>query len=609
MRAVSVEQDQARGLALPPSSMTAGSSSDPVCLETAPFLVAFRWCLLTRLALVSLLFLFSLILHTHNEASSSLSEVGSLFRLLLAAWGFSLLSAGAIRFRPFRPVLGGLQVAWDLLFSVLWIYCTGGSGSLFVFLYLFVIMEATALIGAYGGLVTAFLCGLLYWIELHLEINGVIAPKAAPIAAPILTRPERYPVALLVFILASMLSTAWLTSTLRQRLFKAGLLLQEKSANIRELIHLNDSIVRCIRSGLVTLNQAGRITSFNEAAAAITGCAGGEVLGDTFERILGPIPLDALYGGNDKATLPFRWEQPFLHRGGKVLTLGFSASILRDHREEAFGHLLIFQDLTLYKRMEEELRRAEKLAAVGELAAGLAHEIRNPLASLYGAIQVLGGELNLSGSNERLMQIILQESERLNDLIRDFLLFASPRPIPKEWFRLLPILEETQELLEKSPCFSEEIRVLLRVDPSLSLFANRKQIQQILWNLLLNAVQAMPGEGEIQIEAEREKMEGNGAGRVVIRIRDTGKGIPPENLDRIFDPFFTTREEGTGLGLAVVYRIVESHGGRIHVNSEAASGTVFQIELPMEEASGSEQAHPASREFVGKGPLLDMHTR
>ena len=583
MRAVSLEQDPARGLSIHPSSRAAGPSSDAAFLETAPFVVAIRWCLLTRLAVVSLLFLFSLILHTQHEASSSLAEVGSLFRLLLAAWGFSLLSACGIRFRRFQPVLGAFQVLWDLTFSVLWIYCTGGSGSLFVFLYLFVIMEATALIGAYGGLVTAFLCGLLYWIELHLEVNGVIVPKAAPISAPILTRPERYPVALLVFILASMLSTAWLTSTLRQRVFKAGLLLQEKSANIRELINLNDSIVRCIRSGLATLDKSGRITSFNEAAASITGHATAEVLGDAFERILGPIPLDALDTGNDKGTLPFRWEQPFLHRDGNVLTLGFSASILRDHREQAFGHLLIFQDLTLYKRMEEELRRAERLAAVGELAAGLAHEIRNPLASLYGAIQVLGGELNLHGSNERLMEIVLQESERLNDLIRDFLLFASPRPIPKEWFHLLPVLEETRELLEKSPSFSRGIRVLIRVHPSLALFANRKQIQQILWNLLLNAVQAMTGEGEIRIEAEKKKSDENGTGWVVIRVQDTGKGIPSENVEKIFDPFFTTREGGTGLGLAVVYRIVESHGGKIHAKSDGAKGALFQIELPVEQ--------------------------
>jgi len=545
-----------------------------------------RWCLLGRLGLVSLLFLFSLGLHARNEGIPPPSDIGALFKLLVAAWGFSVLSVVAVRFETARPVLRTLQVGWDLLFAVAWIYCTGGSGSLFVFLYLFVIMEATALLGTRGSVLTALLCGFFYWAELHLEIHGNLWPMAAPIAASIASHPGTYPVGLLVFILASMLSTAWLTTTLRQRVSQAGVMLREQSAGLRNLMNLNDAIVRCIRSGLVTLDMEGRITSFNEAASSITGFGAGEVLGEKLERVLGVVPPDALASDGDRGSLPVRWEQLFQRRDGRILTLGLSASVLQDHMGNPFGHLLIFQDLTSYKQMEEELRRAEKLAAIGELAAGLAHEIRNPLASLYGSIQLLQGELELGESNRRLMQIILQESERLNELIGDFLLFASPRPGSKEEFCLLPLVEETLALLEKHPSFREGIRVSLRIDRSLKLVASRKQMQQIFWNLLLNAVQALPdGKGEIRVEAEAKARRDDPAGWVTIRIRDTGRGIQPENLDKIFDPFFTTREEGTGLGLSVVYRIVESHGGRIRVSSDPGAETVFQIDLPCRQSS------------------------
>lgn len=541
-----------------------------------------RWCFLARVALVSLLFLFSLGLHARNEGIPSPSEIGALFKLLVAAWGFSLLSVAAVRFEATRGALRALQVGWDLLFAVVWIYCTGGSGSLFVFLYLFVIMEATALLGPRGSILTALLCGFFYWAELHLEIHGDLWPRAAPIAASIVSHPGSYPVGLLVFILASMLSTAWLTTTLRQRVTRAGVMLREQSAGLRNLMNLNDAIVRCIRSGLVTLDKERRVTSFNEAAAAITGVDPGQALGEKLERILGVLPPDALASDEDRSSLPVRWEQLFQRRDGRTLTLGLSASVLQDHRGNPFGHLLIFQDLTSYKQMEEELRRAEKLAAIGELAAGLAHEIRNPLASLYGSIQLLQGECELGGSNRRLMQIILQESERLNELIGDFLLFASPRCGVKEEFALIPLVEETLALLEKHPAFGEGIRVSVRIDRSVKLVASRKQMQQIFWNLLLNAVQALPdGKGEIRVEAEFKARRDDSDEWVLIRIRDTGRGIQPENLDRIFDPFFTTREEGTGLGLSVVYRIVESHGGRIRVSSDPGRETVFQIELPV----------------------------
>jgi two-component system sensor histidine kinase PilS (NtrC family) len=505
-------------------------------------------------------------------------EVSHLIGLLFYAYAFSLLTWFSMRASVPPDLLAKLQVAWDLGFTAVWIYCTGGTGSLFIFLYLFVIIEGSILLGLYGAILISFVCGLLYWLELHLEFHWALFPKTTPIAAPAVTSPANYPIANLIFILAAMGSAAWLTGSLKQRFSKTNLLLQEKSDKVQDLLHLNESIIRCIRSGLITLDRERRIMSVNQAASAMTGRSREGLLGEEVEGFLGRIPLEELDAQDTASTTPFRWEQSYACEDGRALMLGCSGAVLRDHKGDPFGHLIVFQDLTYYKQMEEDLRRKEKLAAIGEMAAGLAHEIRNPLASLYGSIQLLQGEVSLEGTQERLMGIVLKESERLDALITDFLLFAFPHVGQRESIFLRELVEETLELFKKGPHFQDTIEIMLDVEPAIRIDGNRRQIQQILWNLLLNATQAMPEGGEIRVEAERTRQRPDQSS-VSWRVRDSGRGIAAENLRRIFDPFYTSRQGGTGLGLAIVHRIVENHGGRVHVQSEPGKGTVFEIEL------------------------------
>jgi two-component system sensor histidine kinase PilS (NtrC family) len=490
-----------------------------------------------------------------------------------------MLTWFSMRARVSRDLLAKLQVGWDLAFTAVWIYSTGGTGSLFIFLYLFVVIEGSLLLGLYGTVLIAFVCGLLYWLELHLEYHWALFPRTSPIAASVVTSPANYPTANLIFILAAMGSAAWLTGSLKQRFSKTHLLLQEETDKVRDLLHLNESIVRCIRSGLITLDRERRIMSVNEAASSITDQDGKALLGRKVEAFLGKIPLEELDIEDAASTSPFRWEQSYGRQDGKGLMLGCSGAVLRDHKGDPFGHLIVFQDLTYYKQMEDALRRKEKLAAIGEMAAGLAHEIRNPLASLYGSIQLLQAEVSLEGTQERLMDIVLKESERLDALITDFLLFAFPQVGERESILLRDLVEETLELFRKGPHFQEGLNVDVRMDPTVRIDGNRRQLQQILWNLLLNAAQSMSEGGEIRVEGEQTRNRA-GVPSVSWRVQDTGRGIAVENLTRIFDPFYTSRQGGTGLGLAIVHRIVENHGGRIHVLSDLGKGTVFEIELP-----------------------------
>jgi two-component system sensor histidine kinase PilS (NtrC family) len=538
-----------------------------------------RGCLWTRIALTTAFCLFVAMLAVQGAENELPLDASVLIHLLLYGYAFSLLTWFSMRARVSKDLLAKLQVGWDLAFTAIWIYSTGGTGSLFIFLYLFVIIEGSILLGLYGTVLIAFVCGLLYWLELHLEYHWALFPKTLPIAASVVTSPANYPTANLIFILAAMGSAAWLTGSLKQRFSKTNLLLQEESDKVQDLLHLNESIVRCIRSGLITLDRERRITSVNEAASSITDQDGEALLGRKVEDFLGRIPLEELDGEYAASASPFRWEQSYSRQDGKGLMLGCSGAVLRDHKGDPFGHLIVFQDLTYYKQMEEALRRKEKLAAIGEMAAGLAHEIRNPLASLYGSIQLLQTEVSLEGTQERLMGIVLKESERLDALINDFLLFAFPHVGEKESIPLRDLVEETLELFRKGPHFQEGLDVDVRMDPTVRIEGNRRQLQQILWNLLLNAAQSMSGNGEIRVEAEQTRSRA-GVPSVSWKVKDTGRGIAAENLTRIFDPFYTSRQGGTGLGLAIVHRIVENHGGRIKVRSDLGNGTVFEIELP-----------------------------
>jgi two-component system sensor histidine kinase PilS (NtrC family) len=286
-----------------------------------------------------------------------------------------------------------------------------------------------------------------------------------------------------------------------------------------------------------------------------------------------------------------RYETVLNNHDEKKIYLGFSISPLTSPEGSLIGHTLIFQDITKFKEMEEQMKRVDKMAAVGVLAAGMAHEIRNPLASLSGSIQMLKSELSLDHHQQHLMEITLRESERLNALITDFLLFAQPPQTHKILYPIGKIIDETIDLFLHSSPFHDGVRilrptrneeVLASIDPD--------QMKQVFWNLFINAAQAMTHEGEIQVQLGKGNAWGiaslpaslqlKGKEWVKISIADSGVGIAPEEKEKIFEPFFTTKENGTGLGLSIVHKIIENHNGLIKVESDLGKGATFTIFLP-----------------------------
>lgn len=233
-----------------------------------------------------------------------------------------------------------------------------------------------------------------------------------------------------------------------------------------------------------------------------------------------------------------------------------------------------------YKEMEQAVRRAEKLSAVGQLAAGIAHEIRNPLASMSGSIQMLRDELVLDQENKRLMDIILSEMERLNGLITEFLNYAKPYKPQKEEVDLSSVMEETIDIFEKG--LSQEQRVMIKkeITPEVKVYGEQEKLREVFWNLFNNAAQSMPEGGELMVFLK------NTANTAVAAITDSGEGIEKDDLGRVFEPFFTTKTSGTGLGLATVYRVVEAHDGEIGVKSEKGEGTTFTVRLPLIKGRG-----------------------
>jgi two-component system sensor histidine kinase PilS (NtrC family) len=489
--------------------------------------------------------------------------------------------------RPQR--FAAINIATDIAVVSALVHFSGGPDSVLAFLYLLVAAYGALLFARRGALITAGLGIISY--------GAVLLASLAPDPG---LGSEPHPPTVLFTVWAvhagAIALVAALSSFLAAELRRTGEALRQRTSDLRDLAQLHQRTVESLMSGLLTIDDEGCVTSFNPEAERITGRASASVLGLSVEQVLpgvGELAIDRASAQGPHA----RTRMPFRNSAGEEIHLGVAAYFLRDENGEGNGHVIIFQDVTEVVAMEQHLRRSERLAAVGELSAGIAHEIRNPLAAISGAIQVLKPASPMQGESHRLMDIVLRETDRLNHLITDFLHYARPGPLQLEAVSVGRCAEELGEMLAAS--LPDGVRLEVAVPPDLGVCADPSQLRQVLWNLALNACQAMPDGGCLRLAAARAHgdapQEGSGARRngqgvakdawVEISVRDAGGGISREAMNQLFEPFFTTKVGGTGLGLATVHRIVQEHGGSIRVESEMGQGATFHIRLPAAEVT------------------------
>ena len=473
-----------------------------------------------------------------------------------------------------------LQIFGDILLITATVYVTGGIESLLSFLYFLSIISASILLNRTGGFYAASASSIAYGLLVNLDFYKVLPTGYKTIMAGNVEYERGDILATVMLNIIGFFTVAFLTGYLAERTVKIEKELEEKRIDFKKLEEMNKYIVENINSGILTIDEDSRITSFNKAAEKITGYSLEEVYNQSIDAVFTDLMNEHGYSMNplDEGPSYFRIDKVFKKKDGKELFLGFSVSPMKEG-----GHVIIFQDLTRLRDIEEQLKRGDRLKALGELAAGMAHEVRNPLASISGSAQVLKQSLSLNGEGQHLMDIIIRETNRLNALITEFLLFAKPA-VKMAKINLSDILNDTIGMFRNSP-ESKNIEIQVKLDDSLVINGDGGQLKQVFWNLFLNASHAMLDGGQLKIGGHcshiKQPFDSNGAKVVVIDISDTGAGIPQDKIDKIFDPFFTTRDSGTGLGLAVVHRIIENHKGTIEIRSRQGEGTSFKIRLPM----------------------------
>lgn len=477
-----------------------------------------------------------------------------------------------------------LQIFTDLAFCTAVVYVTGGIDTSFNFLYPLAIIVASIMLPRWWAYLTAAVSFIAFGSILELSYFEVIRSYS-------ITRPDLKSLQAIIFInLFAYTAIAYLASNLSQKLRLVDVELKDKSGALENLQVRHEHIIHSIRGGIITTDLDGRITLLNAPGQALLRRTAREVFG----RLVDELFLDRL-PNVDSASVS--GEVRSMTPEGEERTFGVTVTPLTKTDRSVLGYVYTFDDRTDIRRLEREVRMRDRLSAVGRMASGIAHEIRNPLASIAGSVQVLSGISALSDEQRTLVNIVTRESERLNDIISDFLIYSREKTLQLAETDLIMLLNDTLTLLKNHPNQATAAVKIVRDFSVPTAFASvdGDKMKQVFWNLCENAMRAMPEGGTLTVTVAAQEEDW------VLSFRDSGTGIPTQQLEKVFEPFQSNFSGGTGLGLAIVYQIMQAHDSKVSVQSQPGEGAEFILTVARAKAKAGMRENILTRTAVGGG--------
>jgi two-component system, NtrC family, sensor histidine kinase PilS len=488
--------------------------------------------------------------------------------LLLAVVTVVVASSGvllALRSTPRLRIVAWLLSALDAVLVTAVVAATGGARSSLVFLYVLLAVGACLLLSRWGALTIALISSALY--TMLLLARSVVPAIAFDEPVDRLAALDMLGV---LMTSGTIVLVSLVAGTLVERCLLGQRELERERRTLGDLQAFSDVIFRSVGTGLVALDPASRITAFNPAAETMTGLPSSAAVGARWTDVFGVRP--PLDDAEAAPAAPVRREIELRRPDGTTVPVRITASPL-EASAGSRGCVAACEDLSSIRAMEARMRQADRLATLGRMAANIAHEVRNPLASLSGAVEALAGGGVAGGARARLTDIVLRESGRLSEVIGRFLEYAHPAPLVMARIDAAAVLDDVISNLSATAC-SRGVKIVRAGPTPLPLEADRDRLRQVVWTLCTNALAAMPSGGELRLAAERR------AGAVEVTVADTGEVMSPEEIAHAFEPFFAVRRDVAGLGLALVHRIVHEHGGEVTVRSEDGTGVEFRLRFP-----------------------------
>lgn len=547
-----------------------------------------RWLMFYRVVIVSLILSIAAVIQFKGAETISTSSLYSIYLIIGITYLLSILYVFLLKRIHELLINIYIQSVLDVVLITALVYVTGGVESIYATLYPLIIIYSALFLGGKGTILIASFGSIMYGLLLDLEFYGIIHPIYS--VPHVYEFSPGYVFSRIFAHIASFYIIAMLSIFVVYQERKMRSLLSERENAFEQLDLLHQSIIESVGSGIMTADLDGRIRSFNRAAEEISGYVFNEVKDKRTDTVFENISQFVI----EKNQPVKRFELKFLHKYEKSKILGFSVSPLIDPAGKNIGNIFIFQDLTTIRNMELEVEKNKKLAFIGGMASVLTHELRTPLASIGGSIQMLLRDLHLDDTNKKLMNIILRGRDALEDLANNFLFLARSGSSNRLCINIVEIIDDIIESIRFGPDWNENIKIERKISGNNDIYGSKTEIRQALWNIILNALQSMPDGGTLKIVSGTVNAE-DGNEYLKVSVSDTGCGIEKEKIGTVLDPFYTTKERGTGLGLAIVSKIIEIHGGKLKIESEWQKGTECTILLPTkreyEPAGDSERGH------------------